>query len=39
LPAIVNSVMDALAQIGVRNLDMPTTSDRIWAAMRERTRA
>ena len=33
LPAIVNAVMDALAPIGVKNLDMPTTSARIWWAM------
>ena len=35
LPAIVNAVMDALAPIGVKNIDMPTTSARIWAAMRD----
>jgi len=35
LPAIVNAVMDALAPIGVRSLDMPTTSARIWQAMRD----
>jgi carbon-monoxide dehydrogenase large subunit len=39
LPAIVNAVMDALAPVGVRHLDMPTTSDRIWAAMRAHQRA
>jgi aerobic carbon-monoxide dehydrogenase large subunit len=33
LPAIVNAVMDALAPFGVRHLDMPTTSARIWRAM------
>jgi carbon-monoxide dehydrogenase large subunit len=35
LPAIVNAVMDALAPVGVKNIDMPTTSDRIWAAMQD----
>jgi carbon-monoxide dehydrogenase large subunit len=35
LPAIVNAVMDALAPIGVKNIDMPTTSARIWAAMQD----
>jgi carbon-monoxide dehydrogenase large subunit len=35
LPAIVNAVMDALSPLGVKNIDMPTTSARIWAAMRE----
>jgi carbon-monoxide dehydrogenase large subunit len=33
LPAIVNAVMDALAPLGVKQLDMPTTSARIWAAI------
>ena len=33
LPAIVNAVMDALAPLGVKNIDMPTTSGRIWRAM------
>ncbi len=33
LPAIVNAVMDALAPLGVKHLDMPTTSDRIWQAI------
>src|SRR5256886_2565455 len=39
LPAIVNAVMDALTPIGVRNLDMPATSDRNWQAMRGQMRA
>jgi aerobic carbon-monoxide dehydrogenase large subunit len=34
LPAVVNAVMDALAPLGVKHLDMPTTSARIWAALR-----
>jgi carbon-monoxide dehydrogenase large subunit len=34
LPAIVNAVMDALTPLGVRQIDMPTTSQRIWQAMR-----
>ncbi|MGC2414602.1 MAG: hypothetical protein WA459_18140 [Stellaceae bacterium] len=35
LPAIVNAVMDALSPLGVKNIDMPTTSARIWRAMQE----
>ncbi len=35
LPAIVNAVMDALAPLGVKHLDMPTTSARIWQAIRD----
>jgi hypothetical protein len=34
LPAIVNAVIDALAPLGVKGLDMPATSERIWEAMR-----
>jgi carbon-monoxide dehydrogenase large subunit len=34
LPAIVNAVLNALALLGVTHLDMPTTSQRIWQAMR-----
>ncbi len=33
LPAIVNAVLDALAPLGVKQLDMPTTPARIWQAM------
>ncbi|HYM74081.1 MAG TPA: xanthine dehydrogenase family protein molybdopterin-binding subunit, partial [Stellaceae bacterium] len=32
LPAIVNAVIDALAPLGVKSLDMPATSQRIWQA-------
>ena len=35
LPAIVNAAIDALAPLGVKSLDMPATSQRIWQAMRE----
>jgi carbon-monoxide dehydrogenase large subunit len=34
-PAIVNAVLDALAPLGITQLDMPLTSDRIWRAMNE----
>jgi carbon-monoxide dehydrogenase large subunit len=34
LPAIVNAVADALAPLGVTHIEMPTTSQRIWQAMR-----
>jgi carbon-monoxide dehydrogenase large subunit len=33
LPAIVNAVVDALAPLGVKDLDMPATSERIWKAI------
>ena len=35
LPAIVNAVVDALSPLGVKSLDMPATSQRIWQAMRD----
>ena len=35
-PAVVNAVIDALAPLGVRHLDMPLTPARIWAAIGER---
>src|SRR5204862_479215 len=33
LPAVVNAVLNALAPLGVKHLDMPATSQRIWQAM------
>ena len=32
--AYVNAVIDALSPYGVRNIDMPVTSDKVWAALR-----
>ncbi len=34
LPAVMNAVLDALAPLGVRQLDMPATSERVWHALR-----
>jgi carbon-monoxide dehydrogenase large subunit len=34
LPAVINAVLDALAQHDVRAIDMPATPERIWAALR-----
>jgi len=33
LPAVINAVMSALAPLGVRELDMPATGDRVWQAI------
>jgi len=33
-PAVVNAVLDALAPLGVKELDMPLTTERIWRAIR-----
>jgi len=35
LPAVINAVMDALAPLGVRRLDMPASSDRVWRAIQD----
>jgi aerobic carbon-monoxide dehydrogenase large subunit len=34
LPAVINAVLDALAERGVRAIDMPATPERIWAALK-----
>ena len=33
--AFVNAVVDALQHLGVRNIDMPVSPDRVWAAMED----
>jgi carbon-monoxide dehydrogenase large subunit len=33
--AYVNAVVDALSHAGIRNLEMPVTSDKVWAALDE----
>ncbi len=35
LPAVMIAVMDALRAEGVRELDMPATSERVWRALRQ----
>jgi aerobic carbon-monoxide dehydrogenase large subunit len=35
-PTVVNAVIDALKEFGVTHLDMPLTSERVWAAMNSR---
>jgi aerobic carbon-monoxide dehydrogenase large subunit len=32
-PAVVNAVVDALSHLGIHDLQMPITSQRIWAAL------
>ena len=34
-PAVQNAVIDALAHLGVRHVDMPCTSERVWRAIRD----
>lgn len=38
-PAIVNAVLDALAPLGVRSIDLPMTPQRVWCAMEDARRA
>jgi carbon-monoxide dehydrogenase large subunit len=35
LAAIMNAVVDALAPLGIENLDMPATPDRVWRAIQD----
>jgi aerobic carbon-monoxide dehydrogenase large subunit len=35
-PAVQNAVVDALAPLGVRHIDMPLTPERVWRAIQER---
>jgi carbon-monoxide dehydrogenase large subunit len=38
LGALVNAVVDALAELGVEHIDMPLTPERVWHAI-QRARA
>jgi carbon-monoxide dehydrogenase large subunit len=33
--AFVNAVIDAVSHLGIKNIDMPVTSDKIWTALHE----
>ncbi|HZD88520.1 MAG TPA: xanthine dehydrogenase family protein molybdopterin-binding subunit [Pseudolabrys sp.] len=33
LPAVVNAVVDALSEFGIKHIEMPATAERIWRAM------
>ena len=37
-PAVQNAVIDAVAHLGVRHIDMPCTSERVWRAIDAATR-
>jgi aerobic carbon-monoxide dehydrogenase large subunit len=39
LGAVVNAIVDALAEFGVEHVEMPATSERIWRAIRDARRA
>ena len=35
LPAVMNAIVDALAPLGVRSVDMPATPERLWQAIQQ----
>ena len=35
VPAVQNAVVDALAHLGVRHLDLPVTPQRVWEALKD----
>ncbi|HUL59133.1 MAG TPA: xanthine dehydrogenase family protein molybdopterin-binding subunit [Anaeromyxobacteraceae bacterium] len=37
-PAVINAVVDALAHLGVRHVEMPATPERVWRAIRNAKR-
>ena len=36
-PAVINAVLDALAHLGVKDIQMPATPERVWRAVKEAT--
>ncbi len=34
LPSVMNALVDALSQFGIRHIDMPATPERVWQAIR-----
>jgi aerobic carbon-monoxide dehydrogenase large subunit len=38
-PAVQNAVVDAVSHLGVRHIDLPTTSRRIWQAIQDASAA
>jgi carbon-monoxide dehydrogenase large subunit len=39
LPVVMNAVLDALAPLGVRSLDMPASAERVWTAIQNAARS
>ena len=35
LAAVTNAIVDAVSELGVRHIEMPATSERVWRAIRE----
>jgi carbon-monoxide dehydrogenase large subunit len=38
-PAVINAVVDALAHLGVKHIDMPATPERVWRTIRDAKKA
>ena len=38
LPSVMNALLDALRELGVRHIDMPATPQRVWQAIRDAQR-
>jgi carbon-monoxide dehydrogenase large subunit len=36
LPAVVNAVVDALKEYGIKHIEMPATAERIWRVINRR---
>jgi aerobic carbon-monoxide dehydrogenase large subunit len=34
-PAVINAVVDALSPLGVKDIQMPATPERVWRAIEE----
>jgi carbon-monoxide dehydrogenase large subunit len=34
LPSVMNALIDALSEFGIRHIDMPATAERVWRAIR-----
>jgi carbon-monoxide dehydrogenase large subunit len=35
LAVVINAIVDALSDFGVRHIEMPATPERVWQAIRE----
>ena len=35
LPSVMNALVDALSEYGIRHIDMPATPERVWQAIRD----
>jgi carbon-monoxide dehydrogenase large subunit len=38
LPSVMNALVDALSEFGIRHIDMPATPERVWQAVRTAAR-